>query len=314
MSDSRHFTVVDDWVLLHPDVTSTEYRIYSIIKGNLKHTHGGVPETGFRATAAWVNEISGGLVSVSTAHKAMQALAKKGILRRLNNPQSGEGADFEFVVVPPEEYAGPKSVMAEAAAISKKKSRSVVFVTVPLNRRPRKGARQQEAQAQAIVLMDEEAEEPEPEFDMSGLQAPVPSGAEAEFAVELEEITARNIEPRLRLMSAACERVAAAVRPALEVGWNPRELALRMAAELNPRVNAPERLLISKAGDLGKPPKARIVMPEAPKEDEQLNRYVPPKQFHQRPGLEISPEEQEKIDARLREYQAQRERANLLKS
>jgi hypothetical protein len=87
-----------------------------------------------------------------------------------------------------------------------------------------------------------------------------------------------------------------------------------MAAELNPRVNAPERLLISKAGDLGKPPKARIAMPEAPKEDEQLNRYVPPKQFHQRPGLEISPEEQEKIDARLREYQAQRERANLLKS
>src|ERR1044072_1720256 len=179
MSDSRHFTVVDDWVLLHPDVTSTEYRIYSIIKGNLKHTYGGVPETGFRATAAWVNEISGGLVSVSTAHKAMQSLAKKGILRRLNNPQSGEGADFELVVVPPKEYAVPKSGMAEAAAISKKKSRSVVFVTVPLNRRPRKGARQQEAQAQLIVLLDEENEEPEPEFDMSGLQPPGPSGAEA---------------------------------------------------------------------------------------------------------------------------------------
>ena len=58
----------------------------------------------------------------------------------------------------------------------------------------------------------------------------------------------------------------------------------------------------------------RTAMPEAPKEDDQLNRYVPPKQFHQRPGLEISAEEQEKIDARLREYQAQRERANLLKS
>lgn len=275
MPESRHFTVVDDWVMLNPDVTATEYRVYSIIKGNLKHTHGGVPETGFRATAAWVFEVSGGLVAVSTAHKAMQGLAKKGVLRRLNNPQSGEGADFEFVINPEEEYTGSRSVMARASEVGRVKSRSVVFVTIPLDRSPRKRGRTESVPPLDLrmgglgeVPPSEPApvaEEPdlfggEPEFDLSELdrlgsvETPAPTEAMAEFAAELEVLTGRSPEEHLRMTTGACRRVAETMRPVLERGWEPKTLATRLAAELNPRVRLPEKLLASKAGDFGDPP------------------------------------------------------------
>jgi hypothetical protein len=269
MSDSRHFTVVDDWVMLNPDVTATEYRVYSIIKGNLKHGYGGIPEAGFRATAAWVAQVSGGIVAVSTAHKAMQGLAKKGVLRRLNNPQSGEGADFEFVIEPDETYEGARSVMARAAEVSQTTSRRVAFVTIPLMRRPKK-PKAADAAPPFVLVMDEteeaspvvEPEEPpveeEPEFDMSGLngggQQNRPTQAMIEFASELEAITSQQSEVKLRLMTGSCRRVAEAVRPALERGWAPAMLAKRLAVELNPKIHSPEKLLITKARDLGDPP------------------------------------------------------------
>lgn len=272
MADSRHFTVVDDWVMLNPDVTATEYRVYSIIKGNLKHTYGGIPESGFRATAAWVCTVSGGIVAVSTAHKAMQGLAKKGVLRRLNNPQSGEGADFEFVIVPNEEYEGPRSVMAKASEIGKVKSRSVVFVTVPLDRSPRSRRRAEDAKAPDLRMAGpERSEEPETdpvdsgvasapgEFDFSGLDGPPPrtlslTAEQREFAAELEAVTSQNSEEHLRMTAGACRRVAEAMRPVLERGWEPGVLAGRLAAELNPKVRMPEKLLASKADDFGQPP------------------------------------------------------------
>jgi hypothetical protein len=276
MSDSsaRHFTVVDDWVMLHPGITATEYRIYSVIKGNIRHAHGGIPETGFRATAAWISEVSGGLFSVSTAHKAMQSMAKKGILRRLNNPQSGEGADFEFAIVPPEEYEGPTSVMARAAEVSKKKSRRIVFMAVPLDRKPRRrpagnsrGKLVMDAPAASVPELQPEPEpapaEAEPEFDLSGLdrlgrEPEPPQGAMArkmnEFAEELEALTGQNSEEHLRLMTGACHRLAELARPALVMGWEPRALAKRLAAELNPKIHSPENLLMRKIPDIGKPP------------------------------------------------------------
>lgn len=275
MPESRHFTVVDDWVMLNPDVTATEYRVYSIIKGNLKHTHGGVPETGFRATAAWVFEVSGGLVAVSTAHKAMQGLAKKGVLRRLNNPQSGEGADFEFVITPEDEYSGSRSVMARASEVGRVKSRSVVFVTIPLDRSPRKRGRMEGALPPDLRmggLGEAPRSEPEPaddgtdlfggEFDLSGLdrigsgqeKEAAPTAAMAEFAAELEVLTGRSPEEHLRMTTGACRRVAETMRPVLERGWEPGTLAARLAAELNPRVRLPEKLLASKADDFGDPP------------------------------------------------------------
>lgn len=320
MPESRHFTVVDDWVMLNPDVTATEYRVYSIIKGNLKHTHGGIPETGFRATAAWVCGVSGGLVAVSTAHKAMQGLAKKGVLRRLNNPQSGEGADFEFVISPEEDYTGSRSVMAKASEVGQVKSRSVVFVTIPLDRSPRKGRRTEGVMPPDLRMggMGEALEEDsgtdgeEPEFDMSALGGGVPTGSEAEFAAELEEITSRNTAAHLRLMTGACERLAAAARDALERGWEPRLLARRLASELNPRINMPERLLLGKIKDIGAPPKTAATITQ-PVEGGPSGRYVPPKQFRGRERLELTPEEQEKVNARLAEHQARRARAERLK-
>ena len=99
----------------------------------------------------------------------------------------------------------------------------------------------------------------EPEFDLSGLdgiqtEEPLPLGPEEEFADELERITGSNPEEHLRLMRGSCLRVARAVRPALAAGWKPGELARRMAAELNPRIHSPEKLLLRKADDVGRPP------------------------------------------------------------
>lgn len=160
----------------------------------------------------------------------------------------------------------------------------------------------------------------EQEFDLSGLdgigqEGPALTESQQEFAEELEQATGVSTTPHLRLMAGACRRIADAYGPALESGWIPRDLARRLAAELNPKVRMPEKLLVSKAEDIGKPPKAAAeAMPQEVRRADGLNGYVPPKQFRKRDGLPLSPEEQRKIDEKLRSYQAQRERANWLKS
>lgn len=282
MPDSaRHFTVVDDWVMLNSDITATEYRVYSIIKANIRHTYGGIPETGFRATAAWISAVSNGIIAVSTAHRAIQGLAKKGVLRRLNDPKSGEGADFEFIFNPDESYTGPRSVMSRAAEMSGKQSRSVVFVAIPLDTKPPRQNKAKDSELAEVLMMDnasKQAEAPEGpdveedipdeeslELDASDLQEldgswslpDQPTPEMVKFADELEFVTSKNSEDRLRLMAGACRRIAKAVKPVLERGWEPTLLARRLSSELNPRIHSPEKLLISKVADLGDPPANR---------------------------------------------------------
>lgn len=80
---------------------------------------------------------------------------------------------------------------------------------------------------------------------------------EMQHLAELLELrTARRREPALRLTQGDCRRVAEACAPALERGWNPEEIAVRLTALLNAKIHTPGRFLVKKAADLGAPPKA----------------------------------------------------------
>lgn len=269
MKKSRHFTTVDDWVTLNPEISNTEFRVYAIIKGKVKHGYGGVPETGLQPTASWVSMMSRGRLSTVTAHRALRGLAEKGVLRRLNNPKSGSaGVKYEFVVDPGEEYTGPLSVMAHATEVEKDAPQGVSFSTkVELSGHPSNGKPALPVKPPSVGLQMDEPDGEEPEFDMSGFDsASVGSDShtgapnldltpeQQEFAAALEQMTAKNVEPRLRLLKGQCERIAEVLHSALEQGWDPGELALRLASELNPKINMPEKFLIRKAADIGAPP------------------------------------------------------------
>ena len=343
MPESRHYTTVDDWVALNPRVTHTEFRVYVLLKGKLIHGPGGVPETGFRSTAAWVSKLSNGIFSVSTVHRATQGLALKGILRRLNDPKGGgEGAEFEFVVHPEDSYEGSRSIMARAAEIEKTATRGVAFSVVPLSGHPSNGTSKiKHPEPSRGLGMDDsddfapfpgEADESpgefgpdlsegldinaadkqvEPEFDMSGLDATKPMKTPVtEFAEALEDCTAGLTDVKLRLMAGQCARIAEKAAPALALGWEPKELAKRLSAELNPHIRLPEQLLISKISDLGGPPKTPFRgdlrgIDEVGKKAEPLKS--PGAEISRREGRKvISPEEQERVRQMQEEYAARR--------
>lgn len=266
MAGSRHFTVVDDWVILNQEISSTEFRVYAILRAAVINSYGGIPKSGVKVTAGWVAEISGSLFSRPTAYRALRGLASKGVLGRLNDGKTeGDASQFEFIVYPGSDYEGVTNVQAEVSRLKKRATRSICFDTVDIEGNPRNGLTRKDhvmPSAGDILGAPGEAEDVvdgEPEFDLSGLDGiqakkPLPLGPEEEFADELERITGSNPEEHLRLMRGSCLRVAKAVRPALAAGWKPGELAKRMAAELNPRIHSPEKLLLRKADDVGRPP------------------------------------------------------------
>lgn len=265
MSGSRHFTVVDDWVILNQEINSTEFRVYAILRAAVLNEYGGIPKSGVRVTAGWVSKISGELFSRTTAHRALRGLAAKGVLNRLNDPkEGGEGAEFEFVVYPDEGYEGVTNIQTEVARLKKKATRSIRFETVEIDGNPRNGLTRIDHVAPSAEDLLGQPKEIEPvaeeqEFDLSGLdgigqEGPALTESQQEFAFELETLTSQNSEEHLRMTTGSCRRVAEAMRPVLAKGWKPKVLASRLAAELNPKVHTPERLLISKASDFGAPP------------------------------------------------------------
>lgn len=266
--EPRHFTIVDDWVLLHGDITSTQFRIYALIKGNIRHTYGGTPETGFRVTAAWVVAVSGEMFSLDTARKALQALARQGVLRRLNDPHSGDGSEFEFVVDPGPQHKGPRSVMTQAQGVEKAGRRGAAFTAVPLSGHPStKDRRRRKGTAPKPPTLDAPPpDEPEPSAAPSDPEGPpVVEGRPAGFPEEPTTEEVRRLIAALRertrhrpgkqqLLEGDCRRIALACGAALERGWDPERLAGRLVAELNERIHTPANFLVTKAAELGDPP------------------------------------------------------------
>lgn len=267
MSGSRHFTVVDDWVILNQEITSTEFRIYAILRAAVVNEYGGIPKSGIQVTAAWVSKISGELFSRSTAHRALRGLADKGVLGRLSEPQAGgDGVEYEFVVYPDADYKGVTNIQAEVARMKKGATRSIRFDTVEISGNPRNGlTRKDHVEPSATDILgqpvESEPEDSDPEFDTSGLGGSRPTGEltdiQQEFASELEEATGKNREPRLRLLAGQCEKIAQEAGAALERGWPPEVLARRLASELNPKIHSPQQFLIRKLGEVGKAPSKR---------------------------------------------------------
>src|SRR5690606_26269785 len=267
MSGSRHFTVVDDWVILNQEISSTEFRVYALLRGAVINAYGGIPKSGIKVTAGWVAAISDGLFSRMTAQRALRGLSEKGVLGRLNNPKrEGDASQFEFIVYPGDGYDGATNIQTEMSRLKKRTTRAIQFETVEIDGNPRNGLTRIDHVAPSAEGLLGQPKEIEPvaeeqEFDLSGLdgigqEGPALTESQQEFAEELEQATGASTTPHLRLMAGACRRIADAYGPALESGWIPRDLARRLAAELNPKVRMPEKLLVSKAEDIGKPPKA----------------------------------------------------------
>ncbi|QJD53752.1 hypothetical protein SEA_KELA_182 [Streptomyces phage Kela] len=324
MSDRPTFSLTDDWVTL-ADLDHLTFRIYSILRTNAEFGRNGVVNHTLHVTASWVVDCTRHWkkpLAMSTVRKHMQKLVDAGVLRRVNDPKEGLGTIYEFVADPGEDYPHPVNGFEHAKRISRSRGTTSVYrrIRTDDSTAPSTSRRSSRPVVQAVEAFDAEPVAEEQEFDLSGLdgigqEGPALTESQQEFAEELEQATGVSTTPHLRLMAGACRRIADAYGPALESGWIPRDLARRLAAELNPKVRMPEKLLVSKAEDIGKPPKAAAeVMPQEVRRADGLNGYVPPKQFRKRDGLPLSPEEQRKIDEKLRSYQAQRERANWLKS
>jgi hypothetical protein len=345
----RHYTNADDWVILNKKITHTACRVYLLAKGRTKHETMAFPEHGFRATAEWFVQIMDGMFSTKTVREALRNLVENGALRRTNiNTKDGGGGEYEFVVDPGQDYEGFLSVfdkekstkmpphatfrevsLSEDPTATGDRFRSTEKVNrgtgKGIRERPRRVKGPEESvmipaiEAPPLESMASAAVQEEPEFDLSGLDTPmtvkpnVPtatSGPAADFAGALEEFTAGLTDPKLRLMPGQCKRIADAAAPVLALGWQPRVLAKRLAAELNSHIRMPEQLLIGKIPDLGAPPKAtKSAAPQAhevavpagfvPKR----NGFVIPR----REGREVlSPEEQQKAAELMRKLAAER--------
>lgn len=283
MSDRPTFSLTDDWVVL-ADLDHLTFRIYCILRTNAEFGRGGIVNHTVHVTASWVVDSTSHWekpLAMSTVRKHMQKLVEAGVLIRVNSPGEGVGVIYQFVSDPGEEYAHPVNGFEHAKRISRGRGTTSTYRRIPLNdenftrsTKSRKVAIAPDFADDLDSAMGQYVAKEEPEFDLSGLDSVSvtphadPPGSDLtisqqEFATELEALTSNNRDEHLRLMAGQCARIAEAVHPALERGWEPGALAKRLAAELNPKIHSPESLLKKKAADLGAPP----VKPEQAGED-----------------------------------------------
>jgi hypothetical protein len=263
MSDRPTFSLTDDWVTL-ADLDHLTFRIYSILRTNAEFGRNGVVNHTVHVTASWVVDCTQHWekpLAMSTVRKHMQKLVDAGVLRRVNDPKEGLGTIYEFVADPGEDYPHPVNGFEHAKRISRSRGTTSVYrrIRTDDSTAPSASRRSSRPVVQVVEAFDAEPVAEEQEFDLSGLdgigqEGPALTESQREFAFELEALTSQNSEEHLRMTTGSCRRVAEAMRPVLAKGWRPKVLAGRLAAELNPKVHTPERLLISKASDFGAPP------------------------------------------------------------
>lgn len=286
MAGKPTFHLADDFVALM-ELKPAERTVYGLLRCNASFGRSAVADHTVHVTAGWFTEMTShweNPLPASTARRALNGLIDKGVLIRLNEPQDGSGFLLAFVADPRGLLDGPVNGFEQAKKVAKRCGVRAYYerrdempgnpaVTgirlLPPKRRRRPGDPDPDNFPAPPKPVYEESEDafpedaPEPDFQDDGpepnFDEPEPQGPQAtdqmrEFAKALEERTSQMADPKLRLMSGSCQRLAEEYRGALEQGWIPRVLANRLASELNPRINLPERFLASKAEDVGAPP------------------------------------------------------------
>jgi len=282
MSGKPTFHMGRDWVALL-ELGPAARTVLDLMHCNALFGRGGIVTHTVHVTSAWFTEMTAHWqkpMSGATARRGMNELIERGVLVRLNDPNDGAGFVVRFVPDPDPEYTGPVNGFEHAKKVSSKCGLKAIYerrdasgLLPTESRSPSKSSSaggggdlakelEQDSWADIEPEPDVEPDPPqeETEFDLSGLDRlgepspEKPTGPMAEFAAELESATSQKSEEKLRLMTGACRRIAVAVGPALERGWGARELAIRLAAELNPKIHSPEKLLLRKIEDLGDPP------------------------------------------------------------
>jgi len=297
MGDRPTFSITDDYVALM-DLKPAERTVYMLLRSNAAFGRRGVATHTVHVTAAWFTEMTAHWekpFAASSARRGINGLIDKGVLIRLNPPQDGSGFVLAFVSDPRGHLDGPVNGFEHAKRVSKRCGVKVYYQRkdelpgMPSVTGVRLGSRSVPKEMQDSWTDsghdDTPAEEPRPEPTPAAEKPALPkprteselepeqahlTPEAAEFAEHLEERTGRFTDPKLRLMTGACQRLAEAAQSALDRGWEPKVLANRLASELNPRINSPERFLFSKLKDTGNPPK-KTQTETAPTGDLQLD-------------------------------------------
>lgn len=287
MGEKPTFSLCDDYVALM-ELKPAARTVYMLLRCNASFGRHGVAEHTVHVTSQWFTEMTRhweNPMPASTARRGLNELIDKGVLIRLNEAMDGSGFIVAFVADPRGRIEGPTNGFNHAKKVAKRCGPTVYYnrrderpgipaVTgIRLTRRytpPSDDAEngsdfmpEPEPQPEDIGT-PQDSPEPEPEPAAPPKIHPQGTAAMRDFAEALEEVTAQKADPKLRLMTGACHRLAEAYRDALEQGWDPKMLAKRLASELNPRINSPERFLASKADDLGVPPKTATPGTPAP--------------------------------------------------
>jgi hypothetical protein len=282
MGDRPTFHLADDYVAL-TELTPCARNVYSILRCNAEFSRNAAVNHAVHVTSSWFTEMTSHWkrpLSGASARRGMAELIEKKILLRLNEPNDGMGFLVAFVADPRGLREGPVNGFEHAKRVARRTGVGVYYerrdelpgtpavtgVRLGSKNIHVKSGQTPKVPAQADPSPHEEA--PAPTFDEPTPPAVNDSSSGNEtggtevtdemrrFAELLGERTARMADANLRLMPGACQRIAEAVKPALELGWDPRNLANRLASSLNSRIHSPEQFLLSKVGDIGTPPSA----------------------------------------------------------
>lgn len=337
MGDRPTFFIADDYVALM-DLKPAERTVYMLLRCNTSFGRKGVAEHAVHVTASWFTEMTSHWEKpfpASTARRGINGLIDKGVLIRLNEPQDGSGFVLAFVADPRGQIDGPVNGFEHAKRTSKRCGTKVYYERkdglpgIPSVTGVRLGSRkvpqdvdswgEQENEGPALpqdnapegeeAPAPDRAEVPEPRAGEAAEQNVTP--AMREFADRLEERTGQFNDPKLRLMTGACQRLAEAAQPVLDRGWTAKALVNRLASELNPRINTPERFLLSKLKDIGDPPKN--APSEAPLVDSGKLDGLREADIRQTPEPQAGPNVGDEVEKELikRQYQEKRARRTM---
>lgn len=338
MGDRPTFFIADDYVALM-DLKPAERTVYMLLRCNTSFGRKGVAEHAVHVTASWFTEMTSHWEKpfpASTARRGINGLIDKGVLIRLNEPQDGSGFVLAFVADPRGQIDGPVNGFEHAKRTAKRCGTKVYYERkdglpgIPSVTGVRLGSRKVPQDVDSWGEQDNEspaapqddvpeerqtpaatpAKVPEPRAEEAAERADV-TPVMKEFADRLEERTAQFNDPKLRLLTGACQRLAEAARPVLDRGWSPKLLVNRLASELNPRINTPERFLLSKLKDIGDPPKN--APSEAPSVDPDKLDGLREADMRRAPEPQSGPDVGDEVEKELikRQYQEKRARRTM---